>query len=185
MGEASSLLRDAGQDQRLSIDLTFDTVIPYCLVYLTSRGKVLLIRKSRGRLHEGEWIGLGGKLEPGEDPVSSAVQEFREESGLILSDPMLRGTFIWIDEVRCGIVHIVTATRWNGALSESDEGELRWHSVSDLPTLDGLARHQRLFLDRLLLDDDHFYSGIAVYQSNKMIVYRATAPARTASECGR
>ena len=179
MGEAISLLRDAGQDQRLSIELTFDSVIPYCLVYLTNRRKVLLIRKSRGRLHEGKWIGLGGKLEPGEDPVSSAVREFKEESGLILDDPKLRGTFIWIDEVRCGIVHIVTATRWSGALSESDEGELRWHSVSDLPTLHGLARHQRLFLDRLLQDDGHFYSGIAVYQNNEMIDYRADAPART------
>ena len=83
-------------------------VIPYCLVYLKSRGKVLLIRKSEGRSHEGQWIGLGGKLLIGEDPVSSAVREFREESGLNLEDPKLRGTLIWIDEAQCGIVHIVT-----------------------------------------------------------------------------
>ena len=176
MGEASSFLRDAVQDQRSSIDLTFDAVIPYCLVYLTNRGKVLLIRKAEGRLHEGEWIGLGGKLEPGEDPVSSAVREFREESGLVIEDPKLRGTFIWIDEVKCGIVHIVTATRWSGELSESKEGELRWHGVSDLPALDGLAKHQLLFLDQLLEDDDHFYSGIAVYQNEEMIDYRTTTP---------
>ena len=154
-----------------SIDLTFDRVIAYCLVYLKTHGKVLLIRKSEGRLHEGEWIGLGGKLEPGEDPVSSAVREFREESGLLLEDPELRGTLIWIDEVRCGIVHIVTGTRWSGAVSESEEGELRWHRIQDLPTLKGLAKHQRLFLDRVLFDNDHFYSGIAVYQNNEMIEY--------------
>ena len=84
MDSVSSGLPAAGQESRRSIDLTFDIVIPYCLVYLKCHGKVLLIRKSKGRSHEGEWIGLGGKLEPGEDPVSSAVREFREESGLTL-----------------------------------------------------------------------------------------------------
>ncbi|MDP6064656.1 MAG: NUDIX domain-containing protein [SAR202 cluster bacterium] len=48
-------------------------------------------------------IGLGGKIEPGEDPVSSAVRESKKESGLVQEDPMLRGTFVWIDEVNCGM----------------------------------------------------------------------------------
>ena len=158
-------------DRVRSMDLSFDIVIPYCLVYLKSQGKVLLIRKSEGRSHEGQWIGLGGKLLVGENPVSSAVREFREESGLILEDPKLRGALIWIDETKCGIVHIVTGTRWSGTVSESDEGELRWHSIQGLATLDGLSRHQLLFLDRVLLHDDGFYSGIAVYQNNKMVEY--------------
>ena len=171
IGSESSGLPAAGQESRDSIDLTFDIVIPYCLVYLKSRGKVLLIRKAKGRSHEGEWIGLGGKLELGEDPVSSAVREFREESGLTLADPKLRGTLIWIDEIQCGIIHIFTGTRWSGSVSESEEGELRWHSIQGLPTLDGLAKHQRLFLDRVLLDDDHFYSAVMVYRNNEMVKY--------------
>ena len=153
------------------IELAFDAVVPYCLVYLRSRGKVLLIRKSHGRLHEGEWIGLGGKLESGEEPLAAAVREFREESGLTLEDPKLTGTFVWIDEVHCGIVHIVTGTRWSGELSESEEGELRWHSVQALSTLDNLAEHQRLFLDRILLDDDNFYSAVMVYRNAEMVKY--------------
>ena len=152
-------------------DLTFNTVVPYCLVYLKSSGEVLLIKKAQGRQYEGQWIGLGGKLEPGEDPVSSAIREFKEESGLVLANPRLRGTFIWIDKVRCGIVHIVTGTEWTGRLSESEEGQLRWHCIADLPALEGLVEHQRLFLDRMLLDDDHFYSGIAVYQKDAMVEY--------------
>ena len=171
MGRVTSGPQTTGREPRRSIDLTFDTVIPYCLVYLRSHGKVLLIKKSEGRPFEGEWIGLGGRLEHGEGPVSSAVREFREESGLILEDPKLRGTFISIDEVKCGIVHIVTGTRWSGTVSESEEGELRWHSIQDLLELEGLADSQRLFLDRILLDNDDFYSGIAIYQNNEMIDY--------------
>ena len=153
------------------IDLTFNTVIPYCLVYLKNDDEVLLIKKAEGRMHQGEWIGLGGKLEPGEDPVASAVREFKEESGLLLADPKLRGTFIWIDEMKCGIVHIVTGTKWTGGLRESEEGELRWHPIEDLTTLEGLATHQRLFLDRILLDNEYFYSGIAVYEQDEMVKY--------------
>ena len=164
-------LRAAGQESGRSIDLTFNIVIPYCLVYLKSRGRVLLIRKSKGRSHEGEWIGLGGKLEPGEDPVSSAVREFREESGLTLADPKLRGTFVWLDEVQCGIIHVVTGTRWSGTLSQSEEGELGWHSIQDISTLGDLAEHQRLFLERILLDDEYFYSAVMVYRDNAMVRY--------------
>ena len=151
--------------------LTFDRVIQYTLVYLISRGKVLLIKKAPGRSHAGEWIGLGGKLERGEDPVTSAVRELREGSGLTVADPKLRGTFIWIDEVQCGIVYIVTGTSWSGTLVESDEGGLEWHSIADLPSLEGLAKHQGLFLDRILVDSPNFYSGVAVYHKNEMVEY--------------
>ena len=116
-------------------------------------------------------IGLCGKIEPGEDPVSSAVREFKEESGLELEDPMLRGTFVWIDEVKCGIIHIVVGTEYIGRLSESEEGELRWHRIENLLALEGLAKHQRLFLKRILRDSDYFYSGVAVYQNGEMANY--------------
>lgn len=162
---------NSGQRPRRSTQVNLDVVVPYCLVYLKSRGKVLLIKKSEGRSHAGEWIGLGGKFEPGEDPLSAAVREFREESGLTIADPQLRGTFIWIDEVHCGIVHLVTASRWTGALTDSEEGELGWHRLENLRTLGGLADHQLLFLDTVLLDGDRFYSGAAVVRNNKMVEY--------------
>ena len=171
MERLTSAQRASGKRPSGSVDLTFDAVIPYCLVYLKSEDRVLLIRKAAGRLHEGEWIGLGGKLESGEDPVSSAVREFREESGLTLGNPKLRGTLIWIDEVKCGIVHIVTGTQWSGVLSGSEEGEVRWHYIRDLLALDGLAEHQLLFLDRILLHDDGFYSGVAVFRNGRMVEY--------------
>ena len=171
MERLTSDQRASGQRPGGSIDLTFNAVIPYCLVYLKSDSRVLLIRKSAGRSHQGEWIGLGGKIESGEDPVSSAVREFREESGLTLGNPELRGILVWIDEVKCGIVHIVTGTQWSGVLSESEEGEVRWHYIQDLPTLHGLAEHQLLFIDRILLHDDGFYSGVAVFRNSTMIQY--------------
>ena len=153
------------------IGRNLDSGIPFCLVYIMNQDEVLLIREAEGRPHEGQWIGMGGKAESGENPVSSAVREFKEESGLVLEDPMLRGTFVWIDEVKCGIIHIVVGTEYTGRLSESEEGELRWHRIENLLALEGLAKHQRLFLDRILRDSDYFYSGVAVYQNGKTVNY--------------
>ena len=56
-------------------------------------------------------------------------------------------------------------------MSESEEGELGWHRIQDLAELDSLAKSQRLFLDRVLLDDNDFYSGIAIYEDNEMVDY--------------
>ena len=147
----------------------FNNVVPFTLIYVKDDDKVLLIKKAKGRSHEGQWIGLGGKVELGEDPISSAVRECREESGLIVEDPNLRGTLIWVSESILAIIHIVTATKYTGRLVESEEGALMWHPIEGLTKLGDLAEHQRWFVDRVLTDEEFFYSGVAVYQNDELI----------------
>ena len=48
------------------------------LVYLSSKGRVLLIRKKRGH-GAGKVNAPGGRLEPGETPLECARREVREE----------------------------------------------------------------------------------------------------------
>lgn len=40
----------------------------------------LVMRRATGRLYEGEWRMVGGKIEPGETMVQAAVRELREET---------------------------------------------------------------------------------------------------------
>ena len=47
-----------------------------------TRERILLIRKNRPRWQAGKLNGIGGKVEPGESPVSAMVREFTEETGL-------------------------------------------------------------------------------------------------------
>ena len=42
-------------------------------------------------VHKDKWNGLGGKFEKGETPEDCVIREVREESGLIISNPVLKG----------------------------------------------------------------------------------------------
>ena len=63
------------------------------LCYIRRADKTLMIHriKKENDMHAGKWNGLGGKLEPGETPDECAAREIREESGLVIANPMLKG----------------------------------------------------------------------------------------------
>ena len=61
-------------------------------IYLIDHGKWLLMYRNRkpDDINEGKWIGVGGKSLPGETPEECAVREFREETGMSITDFMMQ-----------------------------------------------------------------------------------------------
>lgn len=55
--------------------------IPYTICFVISGKKVLLIYRYKYP-NEQRWNGLGGKLEPGENPLVSIIREIKEEADL-------------------------------------------------------------------------------------------------------
>lgn len=67
------------------------TVIPRTLVFLTRGEQVLLLKGApHKRLWADKFNGLGGHIEPGEQPYEAALREVREEAGLEVSALTLR-----------------------------------------------------------------------------------------------
>jgi 8-oxo-dGTP diphosphatase len=130
-------------------------VIPRTLVFLTRPGEVLLQRVPPGR---GAWAGLynglGGHVERGEDPLTSARREVREESGLIVEDLRLRGIVIVDAEALLGIgLYVFTGEGPPGKARAGPEGGLEWIQTADL--LDcPLVEDLHVLLPRLLPSDD-------------------------------
>jgi 8-oxo-dGTP diphosphatase len=99
--------------------------------------EVLLGEKRRG-LGAGRLVGPGGKREPGESAVDTAVREVAEEVGLRL-DPLdleARGTLDYRFPFRPAwsqISDVFVCRRWRGTPSGSDELEPRWIPVADVP----------------------------------------------------
>jgi 8-oxo-dGTP diphosphatase len=110
------------------------TAATLCFVF---RGEeVLLIFKAKGRFGGGKWNGLGGKLIPGETSLECVKREVKEESGLEVIDPRLRGTLSFRfgdDPGKDWFVHVYCADRFDGEPRPSDEGELKWFAIRDIP----------------------------------------------------
>ena len=68
------------------------SIHPRTLVFLLNGDDVLLINRAPElRLFPGQYNGIGGHVERGEDVLSSAMREVREETGLDVERLSLRG----------------------------------------------------------------------------------------------
>jgi 8-oxo-dGTP diphosphatase len=135
------------------------------LCYLKRDGKTLMLHrvKKKNDIHEGKWNGLGGKIESGETPEECIVREVKEESGLTLRNPSLRGiiTFPGFDGERDWYVYVFIGTDFDGELIDSNEGRLAWIPDAGVPALP-LWEGDRIFLK--WLEQDRFFSGKFVYK---------------------
>lgn len=128
------------------------------LCYLEKQGQYLMLyrNKKQNDINAGKWIGVGGKIEPGETPEIALLREVREETGLSLTDYRFRGVVEFRSDIaQPESMYLFTATRWNGTLTNCDEGELRWIAKNDLhrfPLWEGDA----LFLEKLCTDSPPF-----------------------------
>jgi ADP-ribose pyrophosphatase YjhB (NUDIX family) len=104
------------------------------LVYAMRDDQVLLHRRVKDP-NAGLWVAPGGKLEPTESPTECAVREMREETGLELRDPVLRGVMVEVSPRPDyqWITFIFAATRWTGELAPAAGiGEFRWVRIREV-----------------------------------------------------
>lgn len=145
------------------------------LCYVQSNGRTLMMHRNKkpGDVHRGKWNGLGGKLDAGESPDECVVREIREESGLTLIEPRLRGvlTFPAFKPGEDWLVFVYTASRFAGEVGVCAEGDLEWvpdEEIGKLPLWEG----DRIFLP--WLKKDGFFSGKFVYIDGRLVSHTAS-----------
>lgn len=140
------------------------------LCYLRNNNQTLMLHriKKENDMHAGKWNGLGGKLDPGETPEECVVREVREESGLEISNPQLKGviTFPAFSNNEDWYVFMFTAEEFSGILIDSPEGHLEWISDENLLQLP-LWEGDKIFLK--WLHEEIFFSAKFVYRDEKLI----------------
>ena len=118
------------------------------LAYIVcNKQEVLLLfrNKKENDFHEGKYIGIGGRLEPGETPLECILRELKEETGYTLTPPEVefRG-YIYFDEIhRDKINEDLPAFNWLVFLYyvqvtekldfENPEGKLLWTPINEIP----------------------------------------------------
>lgn len=157
------------------------TPILATLAYIVSpdRTKVLLVHRNKrvDDIHYGKFNGLGGKLEPGEDIVSGVKREILEESGLEVTDLVLRGTINWPGFGKDGqdwFGFLFRIDAFEGELvSENNEGTLEWISIADLAKVN-FWESDRYWLDMIFERDTLPFHGIAPFENGEMISWSCT-----------
>ena len=140
---------------------------------LVKDNKILLLQKPR----RGWWVAPGGKMEPGESVRDSCIREFREETGIYLKNPGIKGIFTFImkdgDRVLSEwMMFTFYATEADGInLEESEEGKLAWHEFDDLKNLP-MAEGDYHILDYMVQGQGIIYGTFTYTPDFKLIQYR-------------
>lgn len=115
---------------------SLETPLRQATVMLLMRdNEVLLAMKKRG-FGVGKWNGVGGKQDPGEDIVNTAIRESQEEINVTPLEPRKIAVlnYHFPSQANWGQqVHIFIATKWQGEPVETEEMRPKWFKIKDIP----------------------------------------------------
>lgn len=118
---------------------------------LLNGNEVLLLQKPS----KGWWVAPGGKMEPGESVRESVIREYKEETGLQIMNPQVKGIFTIVIEEAGKVISewmmfTFVATEYKGTmLEESPEGELEWKQLEEVKHLP-MAEGDTFYFEHLL-----------------------------------
>jgi len=104
---------------------------------LVKDDKILLLQKPR----RGWWVAPGGKMEQGESIKDTVIREYREETGIYLKNPKIKGIFTFIikdgnEIVSEWMMFTFFASEFTGEnVAQSEEGKLQWHNAEEVGAL--------------------------------------------------
>lgn len=139
---------------------------------LSNKDQVLLLQKPSRNW----WVAPGGKMEPGESIKQSAEREFREETGLDLTDATLRAIFTVVivegeQPVNEWMMFTFSATHSTGQmLEQSPEGLLEWKNKRDVRQLP-MAEGDKFLFDHVLHHEGLMYGTVYYTPDYQLISY--------------
>ncbi|OZM56041.1 NUDIX hydrolase [Lottiidibacillus patelloidae] len=140
---------------------------------LKKGNEVLMLQKPR----RGWYVAPGGKMETGESVRDTVIREYREETGIYLKNPQLKGVFTFTikdnDEfISEWMMFTFLAEDHDGEnLSESSEGKISWHSIEDIKDLP-MAPGDYHIIDYVLKGTGIIYGNFTYTSDFKLLSYR-------------
>ncbi len=134
------------------------TLTNICMIRDGSR---VLVQDKKGK-DAGGITFPGGHVEEHEPVTDSVIREVREETGLTITDPRLRGIKEWIEpDGSRYMVFLYTADHFSGEIKSSDEGKVFWLEKDEV-----LGAHWIWHMDALLRLMDGEFTEIFLDHKN-------------------
>ena len=131
-------------------------LIVACEVYIVHQGKVLMHKRAETKAKfPGFWIGPGGHVDEGEDVLSAAIREIKEETGVTLKPENVslkvlafhhhtdRGE-VWMEYLFRAEIPT------NQPIHSTEEGETQWIEIDKLKELDNVLPPSKYYLQHIL-----------------------------------
>lgn len=140
---------------------------------LLKDNRVLLLQKPR----RGWWVAPGGKMEQGESVRDSCIREYREETGIYLKNPDIKGIFTVIIKegdqlVSEWMMFTFLATDFTGEnVDESDEGIIGWHPIDEVSQLP-MAPGDYHIIDYMIQGSGIIYGTFTYTPDFELLSYR-------------
>ncbi|MFX0052853.1 MAG: NUDIX domain-containing protein [Candidatus Hermodarchaeota archaeon] len=151
------------------------------LAYLVHNHEVLLLLRNKkdNDFHRGKYIGIGGRVEPGETPLECVIRELTEETGYILKPEEIefRG-YIYFDKIgRDKDSEDLPAFNWlvflyyvsikKKTAFKNPEGELKWFFFDNIP-YENMWAGDKIFTPKMLNTNDIIEAKF-LYDNNDQI----------------
>ncbi len=106
---------------------------------IEQNGKILACQRKKGDRHELKWEFPGGKLEPGENPVTALHRELVEELAINakIGVELARYEFAYPNKAPIELIFF-DVTEFTGELQNRIFAQLRWCEPRELPEMDFL-----------------------------------------------
>ena len=112
-----------------------------------------------------DWPGItfpGGHVEVGESFTEAVIREVKEETGLRIVSPQICGMKDWMEDDIRYVVLFYKTEKFEGDLISSEEGEVWWEDLKELPNLDlslDMEDMLRIFLEENLSEFFYYQGG--------------------------
>ena len=125
----------------------------------------ILLGMKKIRFGRGKYNGFGGGIENGENPDESAIRETREETGIVIINPIKMGEILFQFPTKepDHFVYFFRAERFIGIPRETNEMRPEWFNVTQIP-------YDKMWSDDIywlpLLLEGKFFSGYFQFDKN-------------------
>lgn len=131
-------------------------LIVACETYIIHQDKVLMHKRAEDKKKfPGFWLGPGGHVDEGEDVLTTAIREIKEEAGVIVSakDVQLKVLAFHhhLDREEVWMEYLFRATIPNEQqVTSNHEGESRWIPVPELLNMEKVFPPSKYYFDHIL-----------------------------------